>query len=190
MNFNNVTPNEEVEIKHRKKHPKLNQGKLSLLTSEYYHHYKIWNNIMGRCYNPELPYYKYYGARGIRVCEEWKDFKVFLNWLIDHGYEPNKGMSIERVDEDKGYNPDNCILVDKVINCTFKGNTNHFIINEHYLVSVSTLAENYPEYEDDILEYHSIGCDYLIPEMLKELGLEDTIKYITKQDYYKKLELL
>lgn len=187
MNFNNQEPN----IKHRIKHKNLKRNSYTIPGSQYYNYYKIYNNFMSRCYNPELPQYKYYGAKGITVCEEWRtDFNQFFSWLLDQGYEAGKGLSIERLDEAKGYSPDNCIIVDTNINRTFKGNTSHYIINNHYIVSYSGLEEVYPEFRNDMRELHNIGLDEDIPNMLKELGIEDTIKFMTKTDIYKKLELI
>lgn len=190
MNFNNVIPNEDPEIRRRKTHSCAKQNRNSIPGSKYYHEYKIWNNFMGRCYNPDLPAYKWYGAEGIRVCDEWKNFSVFLDWLIEQGYKPNTGMSIERVNENDGYNPYNCILVDASINTAFKGNTAHYIINNHYLVSYCDLKDMYSEYRRYIDEYHLAGLDESIPDLLKELGCEDDIKFVTKEDMYKKLELI
>lgn len=189
MNFNNVNP-EEPEIRRRKTHSCARQNNQSIPGSKYYHEYKIWNNFMGRCYNPDLPQYRWYGKVGIRVCEDWHNFGVFLDWLIYKGYRPNEGMSIERVDEEKGYSPDNCIIVDYSINCTFRGNVAHFIIDNHYLVTYSDIRLMYGEHRKEIEELHRCGLDAEIPDLLNELGIDDDIKFVTKEDIYKKLELV
>lgn len=66
--------------------------------------YTVWSNMLQRCNNPKNPGYIWYGARGIKVCERWEDFK---NFYEDMGPVPI-GMSIESIDNDKGYSPDNC----------------------------------------------------------------------------------
>jgi hypothetical protein len=58
-----------------------------------------------RCQNPKDRAYKWYGARGIKVCERWEKFE---NFLADMGKRP-PGLSLERVDNNKGYEPSNCI---------------------------------------------------------------------------------
>lgn len=60
-----------------------------------------------RCYNPNSPFYKNYGGRGIKVCEEWnKEFLNFYNWSIQNGHQ--KDLSIDRKDNNGDYCPDNC----------------------------------------------------------------------------------
>ena len=69
--------------------------------------HRIWTNMKSRCYNPKTNRYHRYGARGITVCNEWlNDFKVFYDWAMNNGY--NDSLTIDRIDNDKGYSPDNC----------------------------------------------------------------------------------
>lgn len=68
-------------------------------------HYNRWYNMLERCYNPKNNRYLYYGARGISVCEEWKLFNTFYIWCIDTYQD---GLSLDRFDNEKGYNPSNC----------------------------------------------------------------------------------
>lgn len=71
--------------------------------------YSVWENIKQRCYNINNPQYINYGGRGIVVCDEWKnDFKTFHDWAILNGYEENKGLSIDRINNDGNYEPNNC----------------------------------------------------------------------------------
>lgn len=64
--------------------------------------------IMKRCYNEKAKMYKDYGAKGITVCEEWKDRELFRKWCISNGW--NKELRVLRYDTSKGYYPENCYL--------------------------------------------------------------------------------
>lgn len=68
--------------------------------------YGIWNGMKTRCYNKNHKYYADYGGRGIKVCDEWKDYIGFKQWAIPAGY--HEGLSIERIDVDGDYCPENC----------------------------------------------------------------------------------
>lgn len=80
--------------------------------------YWVYYSMLARCYNTNNPRYKDYGARGITVCEEWrKDNKSFFAWAISNGYK--EGLTLDRLNNDKGYCPDNCAWVSS------KDNSNH-----------------------------------------------------------------
>lgn len=66
--------------------------------------YKSWEAMMTRCNNAKNPGYKYYGGRGIAVCERWRSFE---NFLADMGERP-EGKSLDRINNNLGYSPDNC----------------------------------------------------------------------------------
>lgn len=69
--------------------------------------YKSWHAIRYRCKNDECPGYENWGGRGITICPEWDDsYEAFRDWSLANGYK--KGLSIERVDNELGYSPDNC----------------------------------------------------------------------------------
>jgi len=59
-----------------------------------------------RCNNPNDPAYEWYGAKGIKVCDEWHDFVPFMEWALENGYE--EGLTIDREDSDGDYEPSNC----------------------------------------------------------------------------------
>ena len=78
--------------------------------------YRIYRQMKYRCNNPTYPEYKYYGGRGITVCEEWeKDIISFLLWANTNGYAEN--LSIDRIDNDLGYSPDNCRWTTESLQC-------------------------------------------------------------------------
>ena len=62
-----------------------------------------------RCTNPNTKDYRYYGAKGIQVCDEWKEFENFFYWAMANGYKD--GLTIERKDNDKNYEPSNCTWI-------------------------------------------------------------------------------
>jgi len=61
--------------------------------------------MLSRCENPNRPQFETYGAAGITVCERWHSFEAFIE---DMGESPSKAHSLDRLDNDKGYSPDNC----------------------------------------------------------------------------------
>lgn len=74
--------------------------------------YKIYRGMIERCHNKNNTKYSDYGGRGITVCSEWREnYDTFRTWAIKNGYDENKSrkeQSIDRIDNDKGYSPNNC----------------------------------------------------------------------------------
>lgn len=69
--------------------------------------YRAWKSIKDRCYREKCKEYKYYGAKGVTMCDEWlHDFQKFADWSIVHGFE--EGLSIDRIDVNGNYEPSNC----------------------------------------------------------------------------------
>lgn len=89
--------------------------------------YCVWIDMKKRCYNPITHNYHRYGGRGITVCDEWKnDFQAFYDWAMANGYDENapKGQcTIDRIDNDKCYSPDNCRWVDTATQNKNKSNS-------------------------------------------------------------------
>lgn len=72
----------------------------------------ILRGMKSRCYNPKHHSYKYYGGKGVEVCPSWRnDTGRFINWAYKHGYAP--GLTIDRIDPDGNYSPQNCRWITK-----------------------------------------------------------------------------
>jgi hypothetical protein len=83
--------------------------------------------MLQRCRNVKHPAYKYYGERGIDVCERWKRYENFRD---DMGEPPARGYSLERVDNDKGYAPDNCTWATREVQQRNKSSTKWYTNGE------------------------------------------------------------
>ena len=68
--------------------------------------YRIWANMKSRCSNPNVDNYRFYGGRGIKVCDEWQDFISFRFWAITNGYADD--LTLDRINNDGNYEPSNC----------------------------------------------------------------------------------
>lgn len=103
--------------------------------------YAVWCAIKRRCDNPNVPEYPRYGGRGITMCKEWHDnYASFKEWAYLNGYDenaPRGKCTIDRIDNDGNYEPDNCRWVDhrtQMNNVSY----NHF---ETYNGETHTVAE-------------------------------------------------
>lgn len=79
--------------------------------------YSIYSGMKQRCYNPNNQHYQWYGGKGITICDDWlgdNGLQNFFDWSLSHGY--NENLTIDRLDSNKGYSPDNCQWVTSSIN--------------------------------------------------------------------------
>lgn len=82
--------------------------------------YTVWCGMKSRCNNIKAKSYKNYGGRGITVCEEWNNYIPFRDWSIISGYR--EGLELDRIDNDKGYSPENCRYTTSKVNANNKRN--------------------------------------------------------------------
>ena len=76
--------------------------------------YRTWINMRSRCNNPKEHHFKYYGAKGIKICPEWNDFEVFKQFALEKGYTDN--LTIDRIDPTGNYEPNNVQFIPNKIN--------------------------------------------------------------------------
>ena len=91
------------------------------------HLYEIWHGMRQRCSNTNKMYYDRYGGRGIYVCDNWNDFECFRDWAVTNGYEP--GLTIDRINNNDGYYPENCRWVDWYTQHNNKSNNRRITYN-------------------------------------------------------------
>ena len=91
--------------------------------------YEKWKSIKSRCFNQNHDRYKDYGGRGITVCEEWLNPENFVKWALENGYQ--EGLTIERVNVNGNYEPNNCIWITSQEQYYNKINTRKVIYNNN-----------------------------------------------------------
>lgn len=99
--------------------------------------YGVWGDLKTRTLNINSQDYKNYGGRGIKVCKKWENFEPFYNWAIDNGYKV--GLTIDRIDNNKGYSPENCRWVTYNEQANNKRN-NHLITYKDKTLTMSQWA--------------------------------------------------
>lgn len=120
--------------------------------------FESWSAMIQRATNCNSPHYKNYGGRGIGVCERWLNFK---NFLEDMGDRPI-GMSLDRIDNNKGYLPDNCRWATRKQQQNNRRNNKVYTINgitknqsqwlEHFGIKYSTFSMRVYAYKWPVIE--------------------------------------
>lgn len=118
----------------------------------------IFNGMKNRCYNYNDKSYRWYGAKGIKICNEWLDNPLlFEKWSIANGY--NNNLTIDRIDETKDYSADNCRWVTLNNNSKYKSTTKETIVNgirhtgrewaNELLLGINTINMMLRKYEEE-----------------------------------------
>ena len=127
----------------------------------------IFRGMKERCYNPKERAYRWYGAKGIRVCDEWLDNpKLFEEWSMANGYSDS--LTIDRIDEDKDYCPTNCRWVTPTNNSRYKSTTS--------LIEVDGEIHTGREWADKL----GIGTNR-INIYVQKYGIDNTIEFIRRR---------
>jgi len=101
--------------------------------------YWVYYSMLARCYNSNCKAFRRYGARGIKVCEEWKiNNKSFYEWALHNGYK--EGLTLDRIDNNGNYEPSNCAWVTNKRNCNHTSRV-HFLTYKGKTQSMSDWAE-------------------------------------------------
>ena len=122
--------------------------------------YRVWSSMKYRCYKPTCKEYRNYGGRGISVCDEWRSsFEAFREWALANGYDesaPRGKCTIDRIDNDGNYEPDNCRIADMV---TQVRNRRHFHRrnNVSAVEQVSTDGTVIARYPSIVIAEESLG---------------------------------
>lgn len=118
--------------------------------------YSVWKGMIARCYNQKSKHYSNYGARGIQVCDRWKAFGVgFKNFVSDMGERP-KNYTIERINNDLGYSPENCKWASRAEQQINQRVTRKVVIDGVQYVA-ATLAKQYGMKTDTIVARAASG---------------------------------
>ena len=130
--------------------------------------HSIWSNMKQRCNNSNSPVFYRYGGRGIKVCDEWdRCFDSFKKWATGNGYSDS--LTLDRINNDKGYSPDNCRWVDMRTQCNNTGR-NHYITwngESHTMtewsrilgINYGTLKSRVYKYKKSDIEALEMGVD-------------------------------
>lgn len=115
--------------------------------------YHIYDNIFARCYRQSHRSYKYYGGRGITICDEWlNDKENFFKWAINNGYKDD--LTIDRIDVNGNYEPNNCRWVDVATqNRNYRRNINITIDGVKYCLKDLCKLYNL-NYKNTLYAYH------------------------------------
>ena len=133
--------------------------------------YRIYSNMMLRCYNKNNDNYRYYGGKGVKVCDEWRGENGstnFCKWAKKNGYQIH--LTLDRIDSNGNYSPDNCRWV------TIKQQQNNKSNNVHYNLNgtIKTKAE-WADY---------FGVKYsTFQTMIKRFGFDETVKKVSGDNY-------
>lgn len=127
----------------------LNSKRLKTHGENSTHLYWVWSGIIQRCTNPKNKGFPIYGGRGICICDEWRySFPAFRLWALVNGYED--GLSIDRIDNNGDYCPDNCRWTDRRTQNSNKRNNHRITFNGK--------TQTVTEWAEELKTSHEVIC--------------------------------
>lgn len=153
--------------------------------NKQYPEYSNWKNMRARCSAPCLAEVRDYQTKGIIVCKEWGDFQTFYE---DMGPKPSPKHSIDRIDNSKGYNPNNCRWADDTVQARNQGKVKTFTV-KGITGCIPEIAEHFNLNSNSIHKHMQKGKS--ITEAVESLLKDTTISYkgytLTKAQWADKL---
>ena len=126
----------------------------------------IFDSMKQRCYNPNNKSYRWYGSKGVKICDEWmNDPSTFEEWSFNNGYSDD--LTIDRIDGSGNYSPNNCRWITQINNAKYKSTTFNICVN-----GITHSGRDWA----NIL---GIGQN-LVNKYINTYGLDNTIIFITK----------
>lgn len=132
-------------------------------------HY-AYHNMCNRCMRKNNYEYKHYGGRGVVICDEWlgkNGFLNFSNWALSNGYE--EGLQIDRIDNNKGYSPDNCRWSNRIQQANNKRNNVYVSVNGE-VDTVANMARKHNLNYWNLLHYAKGGKNCMYPHLRIEVA--------------------
>lgn len=132
--------------------------------------YSIWKNMIERCYREDYKEYYLYGGRGITICNDWlNDFDSFYTWAINNNYKIDftknrNDISIDRIDNDKGYSPENCRWVNNIVQAR---NKRLYSTNKTGVSGIRNYKNGYRVLISVNSKHKHIGCYKTLEEAIK-----------------------
>lgn len=139
--------------------------------------YRTYRGMLDRCYNPSASSYQWYGAKGVTVCDEWKDNpKAFVDWAVANGWQPGLHIDKDILCNEKGihphvYSPDTCQWVTAKVNVGYATNRDNYGKHPNVRLSHDEVAEILGRwFSDEEIQQKELAAEYgVTPSTVKRL---------------------